>query len=790
MTTRLFILLLLVGISVRTIAQAPARCVFSGIIFQADKVTPVANAQIYLSGYAPVRGLMDANWTSAFTDSAGNFRIDVKGAPKHARIVRLEGDTIDLEVEGIQCNTQQNIILALPESEKLNDFGYQLPEVLLEAYGARETDNGMPAPIGFIDKRLLGANDQTSLQNVMNTVPGVVMESRGYGGSHRLSIRGSSLRSPFAVRNVKLYLDGMPLTGADGQTPLELVDAAEISSIEIIKGPAGSMYGSGNGGVLLVKSVPVDSGAVRIQSNFQLASYEGYRSNTSVAAGFKSSELRISNTWQDYAGYRDQEYNRKQQVTMSLKQHINTKQTLTLWGSYYNGSWGLPGALNSAQADTMPTQAVPFSLLNNASLTRERWLGAISQEGSWGKYGTHHITLNYHQTQKTNPYGTSAFNSGFKNEQSKAITGRAQTGYDRHFNAIRLQAIVGAEWQKEHYTILEQTISNAQPEDFKYYYDIDYQQSLLFGQTILKWKDVLTIQSGLSVGDNEQVVRGRNKDEFSFDTTTTWGNTVLPRVAVSLELIEGLHLFRSYSTGVANPTVFEIIDQENNTYNRNLTSEQGTLNELGIKHQLVHGRFNYSVNVYRFEITDAILPYSKSDNFGESIQLYHNDGSTMQSGLEWTLHWRTNKSSDFFSLELWNTGSINNHRFDDYVSNGTILNENRLPGVPLSQMNSGVNVQYKAFAISIIDYWMDRMPLNNTNTQWSNPYHLMNVMATWDLKLWGNLDCRLHAGVNNLFNSNYSSFLNLNAAASKFYNPSAPRNTFFGVRINYTIPMK
>lgn len=790
MIHRLFNSLLLIGISTWAISQAPARCVFGGIVYQDDKLTPVPNAQIYLSSYLPMQGLMDANWTSAITDSTGHFSIDVKGTPKHMRIVRLEGDTIDLEVDGIQCNTQKNIILALPQSDKINDFGYQLPEVLLEAYGAREADNSMPAPIGFIDKRLLGANDQTSLQNVMNTVPGVIMESRGYGGSHRLSIRGSSLRSPFAVRNVKLYLDGMPLTGADGQTPLELLDAAEVSSIEIIKGPAGSMYGSGNGGVLLVKSVPVDSGAVRIQSNFQLASFEGYRSNTSVAAGFKSSELRISNTWQDYAGYRDQEYNRKQQVTVSLKQRISPKQTLTLWGSYYDGSWGLPGALNSVQADTMPTQAVPFSLLNNASLARERWLGAISQEGHWGKYGTHLITLNYHQTQKTNPYGTSTFNSGFKNEQSKAITGRAQTGYDRRFNTIRLQAIVGAEWQKEHYTILEQTISNAQPEDFKYYYDIDYQQSLFFGQTILKWKDVLTIQSGLSVGDNEQVVRGRNRDEFSFDTTTTWGNTVLPRVAVSLELIEGLHLFRSYSTGVANPTVFEIIDQENNTYNRNLTSEQGTLHELGIKHQFKHNRFNYSVNVYRFEITDAILPYSKSDNFGESIQLYHNDGSTMQSGLEWTIHWKTNMSSDLFSLELWSTGSINNHRFAGYVSNGTILNDNRLPGVPLSQMNSGVNAQYKAFAISVIDYWMDRMPLNNTNTQWTNPYHLMNVMATWDVKLWRYLDCRLNAGINNLFDTHYTSFLNLNAVASKFYNPSAPRNTFVGVRLNYTIPMK
>jgi iron complex outermembrane receptor protein len=294
-----------------------------------------------------------------------------------------------------------------------------------------------------------------------------MMESRGYGGSHRLNIRGSSLRSPFAVRNVKMYLDGIPLTGADGQTPLELIDAADIASIEVIKGPAGSMYGSGNGGVLLLKSPTIDSGKVIMQSGFQAASFGGYRANTSVSAGFKTSEMRVSHNWQEYAGYRDQEFNRKQQVSLTLKQQLNANQQLNIWGTYYKGNWGLPGALNKAQADTLPQQAVPFSILNNASLERERWVGAISQSGNWGCHFDHLITLNVHRTNKVNPYGTSAPNSGYKDENSNSLTGRAVGRYKNAWQQFHFMAQAGAEWQVETYSILEQTILAGEPQTFK-----------------------------------------------------------------------------------------------------------------------------------------------------------------------------------------------------------------------------------------------------------------------------------------------------------------------------------
>jgi len=796
MGNRIILLCWLSLICAISIAQGPARCEFSGTILLESNQQPLTLAQLFLSNYPPARGGMDANWSSSMTDTNGFFRIDVKESPEFMRIISSQQDTIDIEVKGIQCNTARDITINIPMAELTGSSfhsthsGIELPEVVLQAYGTRQSIVQLPTSVGLVDKQLLLSTDQTSLQNALNTIPGVIMESRGYGGSHRLSIRGSSLRSPFAVRNVKMYLDGISLTAADGQTPLELADAGDIESIEVIKGPGGSLYGSGNGGVLLLKSVPVTPGTLQIQTTNQLASFNSYRSNTSVAVGFKKSQLRISHVWQEYAGYREQEFNRKQQVSIRFKQQLSERQTLTLWGSYYYGNWGLPGALNRLQADTLPTQAVPFSILNNASLARERFVGAISQEGAWRKNFRHAININVHQSNKENPYGTSTFNSGYKIEHNQSITGRALIEYNNTFNAFRLQGTIGTEWQTENYSILEQTIVSSQPNEFKYFYDIGYQQSMLFSQGLLEWKDIICIQSGISRTGNEQFVRGKNVNDFQFDTTTTWGSFLLPRWSASIKLMEDFHIYRSFSAGAANPTLFEMIDQENNAYNLQLTSERGRLHEIGIKHHLKKLNLRYSVEIYQFDIDDAILPFNVSNSAGESVQRYQNNGSTRQQGLEWDIHWSKPLPFTIGELRVWNNGSSNNHRFNKYLENDLMLNGNRMPGVPLNQVTSGIQIKIKQFNFTVIDYWMDRIALNNDNTTWTNPYNLVNISCSYQHLISKFLDSSIQAGVNNILNANYSSFLNLNGSSGKYYNPSATRNWFFGICLKYSMPCR
>ncbi|HAK10944.1 MAG TPA: hypothetical protein DCO78_02310, partial [Chitinophagaceae bacterium] len=61
-------------------------------------------------------------------------------------------------------------------------------------------------------------------------------------------MRGSLLRSPFGVRNTKIYLNDFILSDAGGNTYLNLLALTQLQQIEIIKGPAASMYGTGTGG--------------------------------------------------------------------------------------------------------------------------------------------------------------------------------------------------------------------------------------------------------------------------------------------------------------------------------------------------------------------------------------------------------------------------------------------------------------------------------------------------------------------------------------------------------------
>jgi outer membrane receptor for ferrienterochelin and colicin len=100
------------------------------------------------------------------------------------------------------------------------------------------------------------------IQEALNRLPGVKMESRGIGGSRRISIRGSNARSPFAIRNTFLLADGFVLTSADGVSPFEWLDPQLLTGVEVIAGPTGAFIGGGYGGVVSVSLKP-DAQALR-----------------------------------------------------------------------------------------------------------------------------------------------------------------------------------------------------------------------------------------------------------------------------------------------------------------------------------------------------------------------------------------------------------------------------------------------------------------------------------------------------------------------------------------------
>jgi TonB-dependent Receptor Plug Domain len=129
------------------------------------------------------------------------------------------------------------------------DSAAKLDEVVVTAFYGNAKWESLPAAIATINREGLQKISPVTLVSSFNTIPGVRMEERS-PASYRLSFRGSLLRSPFGVRNIKVYWNDFPLTDGGGNTYLNLLSVQQLSGAELLKGPAASVYGAGTGGAL------------------------------------------------------------------------------------------------------------------------------------------------------------------------------------------------------------------------------------------------------------------------------------------------------------------------------------------------------------------------------------------------------------------------------------------------------------------------------------------------------------------------------------------------------------
>jgi len=653
----------------------------------------------------------------------------------------------------------------------------------------------VPAPITVVNKDVFRNGDQTSLIGAMNSVPGVLMESRGAGGSHRISIRGSALRAPFAVRNVKMYVNGIPFTSPDGQSPLEVMDAADLEFIEVLKGPSGSIWGSGNGGVIQFSAVSPRAGTTErmsIRSEGQAGSFGQYRMHHAVQVLNPKGGIRFSQTNQSVDGYRQQEFNRKSSSFLTIRHSINSRHVLNVLGLFYNGNWGLPCGQTAAQRDEDRTLAIPYSVENNASVWRNRAMGGLSHT----YYGENKViwrtSINGYGTEKTNPYGTSAFRNGFKTES--AAGGGMRTDWTKRFsNAYQSTRLtVGGETQLEHYFIEETKNNFGQPGDFKYMYNVNYANVNVFALADVNVRERWKFQVGTSVMREQQHVSGYTADDWATDTTSVSEWQVLPRVAVSYYLTPRMQWYGSLGVGNSMPNVFEMIDYENNRYNLDLQPEHGLNRELGLKWGDPVREMSFEVNYYYTNIRRIILSETAlvadpgNPNAQIEVDQFANKGTTAQQGIEVSGAWARYFDDKRLHLQLQTAGSWNHYRFVDFESAAVNYAGRRVPGVPDVQWFNHVKLTYRRhYSVGTMIQYMGPIDLTYSNEVRSTDYTLVNVYASAERTFGKHWTLGVRAGINNATDVKYSGFFNYNDAANRYYNPALPINYFGALSVQF-----
>ena len=213
-----------------------------------------------------------------------------------------------------------------------------------------------------------------TLRESLESLPGIVLRQANGPRDFSISIRGSGVKTTFAVRDIKMYEDGIIQTQSDGLSRLDIHDPWFMQSVEALRGASSSLYGNYALGGMVHFKTRRGSDINGVESFFSGGSY-GYQKYT-FAVGEKYANVDISmfgsHVAEDgfirHSGYNTQTLNFNFRVRVDDKQNLYFK-AITNW---LNAD--VPTRLTPGQFNVDPRQAGGTNPLNDAARLDQRRL--------------------------------------------------------------------------------------------------------------------------------------------------------------------------------------------------------------------------------------------------------------------------------------------------------------------------------------------------------------------------------------------------------------------------------
>lgn len=631
------------------------------------------------------------------------------------------------------------------------------------------------AAVVTVSERDFSRFNEISPVNAFNQKAGVRIEERA-PASYRVSIRGSSLRSPFGVRNVKVYWNEVPFTSPDGTTSLNLLDLSNIRTSEVIKGPSGSIYGAGNGGAISLYSQPT-LGENRISTDFFAGDFGLSRFRLGLSQQVGEGGIEASFVSQKSDGYREHSAVDRQVFQLGGFFPVSEKQEIRTQLLISDLDYQIPGALNEAQANENPKQARPGSVNQNSSISQQAILLSVGHLYRFNEETSNTTTIYLNTNNFENP-----FILDYKKELGFGYGARTKFTRDTKIFGKALRLIAGAEYQNGITDAQNFGNRNGIADTVRFADKLRTYQGFVFQQAELNLSEKLLFTLGLSENFSGYEI-DRQIDAAGGPTglqTRTFDPIVVPRVALNYRLNPFSSIYGSISSGFSPPTIDEVRTNEG-SLNLDLEAEKGVNYEMG--YRLGKEKFNLELIAYYLKLEETITTFTNENG----VVLFRNAGSTDQKGIEASLDYAILRNSSGFIKDFLvgtaYTGQF--FKFVDYAKTDNDFSGNDLTGVPPHNLVSRLDLRTRpGIYLNITHQFTDQIPLNDANTVFQESYDLVNLRAGW-VKSLGNFDLELFVGVDNLLDERYSLGNDLNAFAGRFYQPAPTRNWYGGVKVGW-----
>lgn len=648
-------------------------------------------------------------------------------------------------------------------------------EVRVVTYLVKQQLFQIPAAAATIDSGLLKASTFNSLLPAMNTVPGVRMEERS-PGSYRLSVRGSLLRSPFGIRNVKIYFDEFALTDAGGNTYLNTIAPEAINRVEVLKGPDGSMFGANSGGVITLLSPAKKN---KFSAAVTGGSFNLFKQDVTYAHNTSKNDFTLTGSYYKNNGYR--EHSRMRRFYLQAKNNFrySDKNEINVLFFRSNLYYQTPGGLNETQFKLNPAQArqatatLPGAAQQQAAVYNDMIFGGITHQWDVSARVKHVVAVSTSSVDFKNPFITN-----FERRKETSIGARTYFVADtKNQRPVQWHLTAGAELQQIGATINNYQNIAGNSGRLIASGNIQTQQHFLFTRAKVTIVQRLITEAGISIN----YYRYRFTDSFVLRRmfTPQW----MPRFALSYAITKNLVVRSSVSKGYSPPTTAETRPSDNRL-NATLQPETGFNTEAGARYFSADKRLWADLSLYNYQLRRAIVQ-QQNDN-GE--EFFVNAGGTSQQGIELQssyLFVMPYKNNRIQKLVAGSSAAYSAYRFKDFVTTTGNFNGNAVTGVPRFTMVTYLQFEMRnSFFLFIQHNHSSSLPLNDANTVYASSFDVLQIKTGFTIINGTKHSLQFILGVDNVSNERYSLGHDLNAAGNRYYNAAPVRNYFASMVFN------
>ncbi|WEA00221.1 TonB-dependent receptor [Mucilaginibacter sp. SJ] len=780
-----YLILFITFILVKTLAFG--QTTIQGTVTDANTHEAIAGASICNADAATGAKL-------GMTNAKGHFSINAQDVNRlkfamvgySARIIEvsaIKGQKLDVALEPSTVDLQPVVVTASREGQARQDA---------------------PIAISKINSTQIKDTKATALYQLLNKVAGVYMVNLG-NEQHTMAIR-----QPITYNALYLYMeDGVPIrpTGIFNHNSLYEINMSGVKDIEVIKGPASSLYGSNSigGAVNFITQGPPTGYAGNVSAQGDNYHYR----RVDADGGFTQGKFGLyvggyiahqADSWQDYSDFDKYSANFKTTYDFSAK----TKLTTSAAYNYLNTQ--TPGSLDSARF-------YDRSYGSNQRFTYRKvksFRAGTRLDHQWDDKNSTFVTLFFRNNSTAQL--PSYFISDVRDANGVYKSSNGQVN-DQKFNSYGLLAQHRVDFDFLHSRLIGGVYMDNSPSSYyaqylditkdvanNYYtgfsntgryidnYKIKLFNTAAYVQYEVKPTEALRIVGGLRYDRvhynfNNEIPAGQTK--YKQQETNNF-NIVAPKLGLTYNMGNNKGFYANYSVGFQPPETGDLYSSRQLTQLKQATFDNY---EAGGWFSAFNKKLYFELSVFDLEGHNEIINQLLPDNTTQN----QNAGATRHRGIEYSLTVAPVKELTFrFS------GTNAKHTYIEYsevttnytTGTNTVTNYDgkRMNNAPAWVANSELTYkpQYlPGFRIATEWQHINQYYTNPANTKTYSGYDIYNLRLGYDIKSSILKGAGIWFNVLNLTNKLYATTVT-SSQYGDTYNAAPPRTYTLGISYSFS----